>query len=323
MKNKVKISITMLTVICLITGCQKNEIDNIMQVSTETAKEIIDVIEGTSSHTENHTLADSYNLTYENFPVIDGSTSTIPLDAGLRAMLFDIPQSDAEILVSHTKTHTAFQKLINGECDMIFSVPLSDEQETMASNANFMPTLVPIALEGFVFVVNANNPVDSLTQEQIRGIYSGRITNWSEVGGNDAEIIAYQRNNDSGSQNHMTVFMGDTPLMPAKMELVALGMQGLMDSVAVNDNSENSIGYSVYSYAAQMYSEQGKVKFITVDGIPAKLETMADKTYPLLSTTYMMYNADIDKNSATGRFIEFIQSEDGIKAIENAGYIPY
>ncbi len=67
--------------------------------------------------------------------------------------------------------------------------------------------LEPVAKEGFVFVVSKDNPVESLTQQQIRDIYSGKITNWSEVGGNDEEIIPYQRNNDSGSQNYMNEFM--------------------------------------------------------------------------------------------------------------------
>ncbi len=64
-------------------------------------------------------------------------------------------------------------------------------------------------------MVNAKNPVDALSQQQIKDIYSGKITNWKQVGGSDEPIVAYQRNTDSGSQNYMIDFMGETPLMDA------------------------------------------------------------------------------------------------------------
>ena len=109
--------------------------------------------------------------------------------------------------------------LVNGNVDMIYTVPLSEQQYQTASDAQLELALEPVSLEGFVFVVNASNPVSSLTQEQLRAIYSGEITNWSELGGKDEEIVAYQRNPDSGSQNFMVSFMGDTPLTDAPVEL--------------------------------------------------------------------------------------------------------
>ncbi|MCH5349990.1 MAG: substrate-binding domain-containing protein, partial [Oscillospiraceae bacterium] len=138
-----------------------------------------------------NTLAGQYGLNEENFPVIDGSTSAIPIESGLRAMLFGIPQEEAEMQVKHTKTHTAFTKLLDGECDMILSVPISADQKKAAEEKGIELEMIPVSAEGFTFVVNAKNPVDSLTQEQIRKIYSGEITNWKEVGGNDAAIIPY------------------------------------------------------------------------------------------------------------------------------------
>lgn len=253
-------------------------------------------------------------------PSMDGSTSAIPLEAGIKSKLLGIPYSKALELVNHNKTHISFQNLLDGTVDLIFTVPISAEQQQKADEANVQLTAVPAAKEGFVFVVNKDNPVESLTQQQIKDIYSGKITNWKEVGGNDAEIIPYQRNLDSGSQNYMVEFMGDTPLMQAKTELYPAGMGALMDRIALYDNSVDSIGYSVYSYAAQMYANENKVKFIAVDGVPPTKETMSDDSYPLSSCTYIMYTDKADEN--TRKFAEWVSSDEGQLCVLQSGYLP-
>lgn len=115
--------------------------------------------------------------------------------------------------MAHSTTYGSFQNLLEGTCDVILSTPLSAEQEQAAREAGVTLELTPIAREAFVFAVNAKNPVTGLTQQQLKDIYAGKITSWKAVGGADRPIIAYQRNADSGSQNYMTAFMGDTPLI--------------------------------------------------------------------------------------------------------------
>ena len=253
-------------------------------------------------------------------PHIDGSTSAIPLDAGLRSGFLGIPYVEAKREVYHTTTHESFKRLINGKVDLIFSVPISDEQQQAADDAGVTLIMEPVAKEGFVFVVNAENPVDSLTSEQIRKIYSGEITNWSQVGGEDRAILAYQRTHQSGSQNYMTVFMGDTPLTEPEKEFIAGGMAGIMDAVAVYDNSAGAIGYSVYSYAAQMYANTSSVKFIAVDGVAPSKQTMADESYPLLSRTYLIYT---DRSSEkTKKFAKWALSDEGQSCVLEYGYLP-
>lgn len=266
------------------------------------------------------TNAAAVKLDAADLPKMDGSTSATPLETGLKSQYLGITYSEAGELVEHTTTHQSFERLINGEVDMIFSVPISAEQEAAAASAGVTLTQIPAAKEGFVFVVNANNPVDSLTTEQLRGIYSGEITNWSEVGGNDEPIAAYQRNTDSGSQNYMTEFMGDVPLIKPESKYIAVGMGGIMDAIATYDNAENAIGYSVYSYAAQMYANANKVKFIAVDGVKPTKATMADGTYPLSSCTYMFCT---DKSSPNTKiFMDWVTSDEGQSAVLNSGYLP-
>ena len=126
----------------------------------------------------------------ENFPRIDGSTSLIPLEAGVRAAIFGKSFDEAQKDVVHSTTWGSFKNLLGGDADIIFSTPISAEQQKMADEAGVKLEQVPVVKEAFVFVVNAKNPVDALSQQQIKDIYSGKITNWKQVGGSDEPIIA-------------------------------------------------------------------------------------------------------------------------------------
>ncbi len=253
-------------------------------------------------------------------PTMDGSTSAIPLETGIKAKLLGIKWAEAKELVNHTKTHIAFGNLLNGETDLIFSVPISKEQQAQADEMGVKLTFTPVAKEGFVFVVNADNPVDSLTQEQLRAIYSGEITNWKELGGNDEPITAFQRNRDSGSQNYMTEFMGETPLAEAPTELVSGSMGGILSKVASFDYGTGAIGYSVYSYAAQMSADRNEIKLVAVDGVKPTKATMADNSYPLSSCTYIITTDKADEN--TRNFAAWAVSDEGQKCVLESGYLP-
>ncbi len=258
----------------------------------------------------------------KQLPKMDGSTSTIPLEAGIRAALFGISHEEAEAQVIHNSTYGSYEKLLNKECDLIFTVQMSQKQIQNAAERGVELEQVPVAAEGFVFVVNAQNPVDTLTQQQLRDIYAGKITNWKEVGGNDAPIAAYQRNETSGSQNYIKIFMGDTPLMEPITEFVPGSMGQLMDAVAYYDNAENAIGYSVYAYAADMYGNGDEIKFIHVDGVEPTKATMADGSYPLLSYNYMVFNKEQPTDSAVRKLVNWVLTDEGQTAVSNAGYVP-
>jgi len=262
------------------------------------------------------------NILKSNLPIMDGSTSTIPLEGGVKAALFGMKQEKAESGIVHSTTYGSFDNLVEGKCDIIFSTPLSEEQYKKAQNANLDLVEVPVVYEGFVFVVNASNPVDTLTQEQLKDIYSGKITNWKEVGGNDAEIVAYQRNETSGSQNYMKAFMEDSDLMKPVTSFTPASMSGLMDAIATYDNAENAIGYSVYAYAANMYGNGNEIKFIKVDGVDPTKETMATQEYPLLNYNYAIYDKKSEENTTVDELAEWLLTYNGQVAMVNAGYVP-
>ena len=306
MKTAKKLTAIVLASLLLLCGCEPQQ-EEISQPES-------------SSAVSEPEVSEEIAFLRENFPRIDGSTSLIPLEAGVRAAIFGKSFDEAQKDVVHSTTWGSFKNLLSGDADMIFSTPISEEQQKAAAEAGVELEQVPVVKEAFVFVVNAKNQVDSLTQQQIKDIYSGKTTNWKELGGNDEPIVAYQRNRDSGSQNYMIDFMGETPLMEAPTELRPGSMGGLMDVIAPNDGSLGSIGYSVYAYAADMYGTGDNIKFIKVDGAAPTKETIISGEYPLSSYNYAIFRADEPEEGAVRRLAEWMTSYDGQLAAAKAGY---
>ena len=306
MKTAKKLTAIVLASLLLLCGCEPQQEESFVPESSSAVSE--------------PEVSEEIAFLRENFPRIDGSTSLIPLEAGIRAAIFGKSFDEAQKDVVHSTTWGSFKNLLSGDADMIFSTPISAEQQKMADEAGIKLEQVPVVKEAFVFVVNAKNPVDALSQQQIKDIYSGKITNWKQVGGSDEPIIAYQRNTDSGSQNYMIDFMGETPLMEAPTELRPGSMGGLMDVIAPNDGSLGSIGYSVYAYAADMYGTGDNIKFIKVDGVAPTKETIISGEYPLSSYNYAIFRADEPEEGAVRRLAEWITSYDGQLAAAKAGY---
>ena len=314
MKTTKKLTAIVLASLLLLCGCTPQQ----EEISQPESSESSSVESGPEQSAPE--VSEEITFLRENFPRIDGSTSLIPLEAGIRAEIFGISIEEAQKDVVHSTTWGSFYNLLEGKTDMIFSTPISEEQQKMADEAGIKLEQVPVVKEAFVFLVNAENPVDSLTQQQIKDIYSGKITNWKQVGGSDEPIIAYQRNTDSGSQNYMIDFMGETPLMDAPTELRPGSMGGLMDVIALNDGSLGSIGYSVYAYAADMYGTGDNIKFIKVDGVAPTKETIISGEYPLSSYNYAIFRADEPEEGAVRRLTEWMTSYDGQLAAAKAGY---
>ena len=168
----------------------------------------------------------------EDMPVLDGAEACYPLYAAFaKACYKDIDVIEKEWLktgenqylngkiVTFTNTLRAFDRLIywgndtekyGDAVDMIFGARPSADQLEEAKYLGVEVDITPIGREAFVFFVEADNPVDNLTSEQLRAIYHGDIANWKEVGGKNQAIRAFQRPKNSGSQTMMEYFMGDT-----------------------------------------------------------------------------------------------------------------
>lgn len=257
--------------------------------------------------------------TDENYPKVDGSTATAPLAEAFEAN-FKGKKID-EVNVEHSKTHKAYEKLINKELDLILVTSPSEDEEKLAEKSNVELEVTKVVNEGFVFFLNKNNPVDSLTVEQIQKIYSGEITNWKEVGGNDEEIIAYQRPKNSGSQTGMLdLVMKDKKIKDAPKEDIAMSMSDIIDAVSNYDNKESAIGYSYYYYANTMYLSD-EIKLLKVNGVEPNNDTIKNGEYPIL-TAYYIVNRKDDISSEAASLKENMLSTRGQKVAEEAGYVP-
>ena len=257
--------------------------------------------------------------TDENYPKVDGSTATAPLAEAFEAN-FKGKKID-EVNAEHSKTHKAYEKLINKELDLILVTSPSEDEEKLAEKANVELEVTKVVNEGFVFFLNKNNPVNSLTVEQIQKIYSGEITNWKEVGGNDEEIIAYQRPKNSGSQTGMLdLVMKDKKIKDAPKEDIAMSMSDIIDAVSNYDNKESAIGYSYYYYANTMYLSD-EIKLLKVDGVEPNNDTIKNGEYPIL-TAYYIVNRKNDISSEAESLKENMLSTRGQKVAEEAGYVP-
>ena len=316
---KERIIAVLLALVMLLCGCAPQQ-EKISQPESSESNFVESTPEQSAPEQSAPEVSEEIAFLRENFPRIDGSTSLIPLEAGVRTAIFGKSFDEAQKEVVHSTTWGSFKNLLEGKADLIFSTPISDEQQKMADEAGIKLEQVPVVKEAFVFVVNAKNPVDALSRQQIKDIYSGKITNWKQVGGSDEPIVAYQRNTDSGSQNYMIDFMGETPLMEAPTELRPGSMGGLMDVIAPNDGSLGSIGYSVYAYAADMYGTGDNIKFIKVDGAEPTKITIISGEYPLSSYNYAIFRANEPEEGAVRRLAEWMTSYDGQLAAAKAGY---
>jgi phosphate transport system substrate-binding protein len=257
----------------------------------------------------------------DDYPIVDGSTSTIALDAAFRAAFLNEDYNFTYYSTEHSKTFESFKKLLSGEADIILSVPITAEQEQEAKDRGFNLGRRAVAYEGFVFIVNPDNPINSLSQSELRDIYSGRVTNWKELGFDDADILPYQRNQNSGSQSFMNEFMKEDEIMSPPTEWIYGGMGHLVDAVSDFDNSKYAIGYSVYSFALEEMAKQKNLKILAVDGVNPESETLSDGSYPLMSYTYAYYNADTE-SPLVREVLDFMISEKGQQAAADAGYTP-
>ena len=245
-----------------------------------------------------------------DIPVIDGAAALLPIYAGFvqsiypeSSVIYNGEDYDASSAMHYTNTRGAYKDIVDGNADIIICAQPSDEQLQYAKDNGVELEMVPIGSDAFVFIVNDSNPVNNITIEQIRGIYSGEIKNWKELGGKDIPIAAMRRNKNSGSQTALEKLMGDTPIKPDYTTLFG-----------------SPIGFSFRYYVTGMLGEGG-VKILTINGIAPTAGTIADGSYPVAGNIYAIYRKG-ETNENVQKAIDFMLSPEGQKIVEQSGYIP-
>ncbi len=261
------------------------------------------------------------SFTIETYPEVDGSTVTIPLSEALMAALTDLPVDEVRPYILHNKTHQAYINLIENRADLIFVTSPSEEELELAESAGVTLEVIPVVSEAFVFLVNSDNTIESLSREEIILIYTGVITNWNELGGPDVPIIAYQRPLNSGSQTGFLdlVMEGRTPMDPPTGQVIA-EMGTLVDAVAAYTNEPDALGYSYYYFVMDMWGAEN-IKLLQIEEVAPTPETISSGQYPFKTAYYAVIRSDEAENSPARQVIAWLLSEEGQKLAEETGYV--
>ncbi|MED4016953.1 PstS family phosphate ABC transporter substrate-binding protein [Sutcliffiella cohnii] len=263
----------------------------------------------------------SFQLT-DNLPKLDGSTALYPIYASFAQAVY--PKKEYRFNggeVVSTQTSGAWAALLKGSRDIIFAPEAPERVLKEAARKDITLIHTPIGKEAFIFFVHKNNPVDNISLEQIQQIYAGDITNWKELGGKNEEIVAFQRPEDSGSQQALQKLMGTKRLMNPPSEQLASGMGGIIELTAEYENRSNALGFSFRFFSQEMV-QNGKIKHLAIDGIEPTLENIQNGTYPIVSEFYAI-TTEQNTNPNIQPFIKWMISTEGQELIKKTGYTPY
>jgi len=212
---------------------------------------------------------------------------------------------------------TGIAALINGTTDVCqASRPMKDSEKTKLKERYFtLGVEIPVAKDGLAVYLHESNPVEKLSIEQLKGIYTGKITNWKELGGPDAKIILYGRENNSGTY----VFFKDNVLKGADFAPTTATLPGTAAVVNAVAKDKNGVGYGGAAYAKG-------VKFCKVsektggEAFGPDLETVQSGKYPLARDLYWYFRTkpagDVKK------FVDWVLSPEGQKVVSEVGYFP-
>lgn len=271
---------------------------------------------------DNKSVNKAISQNKDEYPVVDGSTANMPMMAQIRASYLGETLTEAENNVKVTTTDYAWRNLLDGKADLLLVYEPSSETKDIIEKSDVKLKVTPIGVDALVFIVNEQNKVTNLTTEQIRDIYSEKITNWKTLGGDDMKIEAYQRVLNSGSQTlFLNLVMKDRKPVDAPVKYRIEGMDGLIETLASYNNSGNSLGYSVFYYAKKMYEVPG-LKLLSVDGVMPSDESIGSGKYPFLNQYYLVIREDTKEDSETMKLYNYILSNNGKADMKKAGYIP-
>ena len=230
---------------------------------------------------------------------------------------------DVSIAVTGGGSGTGIASLINGTVDIAnASRQMKDKEISAAQENGIDPIEYTVAIDALAVIVNLENPVDKLTIDQLSDIYTGRITNWKDVGGNDATIVLLSRETNSGThvyfleevvrkgdKENKDIFAPQTLLMPSSV--------GITSELRRNPNA---IGYDGLGYITE--HEKAIAVAVTSDDpyVLPSVETGADGSYPISRGLYM-YTAG-EPTGVIAEYLDWLMGPEGQTIVANLGFVP-
>ncbi len=253
------------------------------------------VLAGCSSNTE----------TEEQTVSTDGSTS---MEKVIGALGESFMQENENIKFTYNPTGSGsgISAVAEGRCDIgLSSRALKDEEKAQGL------TETVLAYDGIAIIVNPNNPIADLTVEQIADIYTGKITDWSELGGNAGEIVVIGREAGSGTRDGFESITGTKDACVYRQELTSTG-----DVITAVSQNENAIGY------ASLASIKDTIKALTVNGVTPSESTVKDGTYLIQRPFVLVTKEGTELSEAAQKFFDYALSEAARDIISAAGAVP-
>jgi phosphate transport system substrate-binding protein len=240
---------------------------------------------------------------------INGSTTVGPIgDAFAEAF-----KDKASITVSKTGSGDGATALVEGRCDIAMMSRFMKEKEfKTAVDKGIMPVAHAIAMDGVCVVVHPSNPVSELTSKQIRDIYTGKITNWNEIGGADMPIVVISRDTSSGTYETFHGLVMNKEKMADHVEYVNSNPQ----AHARVKSTQGAIGYVGLGFIDR------NVKALKVDGITPNRSTISKGIYPVSRPLFLFTNGYPKPGTVVHAFCSFYLAEEGQEIIEDKGFVP-
>jgi phosphate transport system substrate-binding protein len=206
---------------------------------------------------------------------------------------------------------TGINALINGTTDICnASRPMKpSEIQKLKDRYGSRGIEIPCAIDGLSIYLNPDNPVSNLTLAQLKDIYTGKITNWKDVGGKDARIVLYSRENNSGTY----VYFKDNVLKGADYSPSCQNLPGTAAVVNAVSKDVNGIGYGGEAYSKG-------IKISNVNGYYPSKENIASGKYPI--TRYLYMYTRTKPTGEVKKFIDWILSSEGQAIVSEVGYFP-
>ena len=235
----------------------------------------------------------------------DGSTSMEKVIGALGESFMEA-NSGTTFTYNPTGSGSGIQAVSEGRCDIgLSSRALKDDEKA----SGLKETIV--ALDGIAIIVNPQNPVEDLSLEAIAEIYTGEITNWKDVGGDDAEIVLIGREAGSGTRDGFESITETKDACQYRQELTSTG-----DVITTVSQNPNAIGY------ASLASIKDSVKALTVNGVAPTEATVKDGTYLVQRPFVLVTKEGVALSETAQKFFNFATSADAASIISAAGAVP-
>ena len=236
---------------------------------------------------------------------LDGSTSMEKVIGSLGES-FTNSNPGTSYTYNPTGSGSGIKAVSEGTCDIgLSSRNLKDDEKASGLTGTVLE------LDGIAVIVNPNNPVSDLSVEQIASIYKGEITNWKDVGGNDAEIVLIGREAGSGTRDGFESITGTNDACKYRQELTSTG-----DVITTVSQNPDAIGY------ASLASLKDNVKALTVGGIAPTEETVKDGSYVIQRPFILVTKDGVELSETAKKFFDYATSSQAAEVITAAGAVP-